>query len=159
MSWYTRFGLKSMDRLQKPAFITHFWLIQSFVLKCRDGPYFKCCLKITASSALPLSHPPSIITNHIRVQHGSRQSIKVSKCLAESSCPLTTLLELSRKTERKINCHVSWLSYCVSLSLFMFVSCCHLFFLHIWNLFLAPSSIYVSCTPNKEVHKKCIVSC
>ena len=99
--------------------------------------------QITALSALPLSHPPSIITNHIRVQHGSRQSIKVSKCLAESSCPLTTLLELSRKTERKINCHLSWLSYSVSLSPFMFVSCCHLFFLHIWNLFLAPSSTYV----------------
>ena len=117
--------------------------------------------QITASGVLPLSHPPSIITNHIRVQHGSRQSIKVSKCLAESSCPLTTLLELSRKTERKINCHVSWLSYSVSLSLFIFVPRCHLS-LYIFlspNLFLAPSSVYISCTPNKEVHKKCIVSC
>ena len=131
VSWYPRFGLKSMDRLQKPAFITHFWLIQSFVLKCRDGPYFKCCLKITASSALPLSHPPSIITNHIRVQHGSRQSIKVSKCLAESCCPLTTLLELSRRTERKINCHVSWLSYSVSLSLFHVCTSLSLVSLHI----------------------------
>ena len=120
--------------------------------------------QITASSALPLSHPPSIITNHIRVQDGSRQSIKVSKCLAESSCPLTTLLELSRKTERKINCHVSWLSYSVSLSLFIFVPHCHLFSLQIctfksffWNLFLAPSSVYVACTPNKEFLKKCKV--
>ena len=118
--------------------------------------------QITASGALPLSHPPSIITNHIRVQHGSRQSIKVSKCLAESSCPLTTLLELSRKTERKINCHVSWLSYSVSLSLFHVCTSLSLVSLHIsvYKSFSSPFlCIYISCTPNKEVHKKCIASC
>ena len=102
-----------------------------FGLKCWDGPYFKCCLTNHCFNSLPLSHPPSITTYHIRVQHGSRQSIKVSKCLAESSCPLTTLLELSRKTERKINCHVSWLSYSVSLSLFHVCTSLSLASLHI----------------------------
>ena len=108
-----------------------------FGLKCRDGPYFKCCLIDQCFKCLTTK---SSTIHHHESHQGSTweptkyQSVKVSKCLAESCCPLTTLLELSRKTERKINCHVSWLSYSVSLSLFMFVPRCHVFFLQICTL-------------------------
>ena len=51
-------------------------------------------------------------------------------------------------------CHI--LSPCHFSCLCLIVTC--FFFKYVpWNLFLAPSSVYVSCTPNKEFLKKCKV--